>query len=114
MASPDPRGDDPIRQRLTALRNGLLQLHKTLLDSEHSTYENAHLISGGIDDLSDRNYSSYVGKLRGGYEITPVLWQLLGRPDRGPHQSESCPSVLSGRLWGRHYPVPHSRSARDF
>ena len=40
MASPDPRGDDPIRQRLTALRNGLLQLHKTLLDSERSTYEN--------------------------------------------------------------------------
>jgi len=40
MASPDLRGDDPIRQRLTALRNGLLQLHKTLLDSERSTYEN--------------------------------------------------------------------------
>jgi hypothetical protein len=40
MASPDPRGDDPIRQRLTALRNGLLQLHKTLLDSERSSYEN--------------------------------------------------------------------------
>jgi hypothetical protein len=40
MASPDPRGDDPTRQRLTALRNGLLQLHKTLLDSERRTYEN--------------------------------------------------------------------------
>jgi hypothetical protein len=40
MASSDPRGDDPIRQRLTVLRNGLLQLHKTLLDSERSTYEN--------------------------------------------------------------------------
>lgn len=40
MASFDPRGDDLIRQRLTALRNGLLHLHKTLLDSERSTYEN--------------------------------------------------------------------------
>ncbi len=38
MAWPDPLGD-PIRQRLTALRNGLLQLHKTLLDSERRTYE---------------------------------------------------------------------------
>jgi len=39
MASPDPLGD-PTRQRLTALRDGLLQLHKTLLESERSTYEN--------------------------------------------------------------------------
>jgi hypothetical protein len=38
MASSDPLGD-PTRQRLTALRNALLQLHKTLLDSERSTYE---------------------------------------------------------------------------
>ncbi len=30
---------DPIKQRLTDLRNGLLSLHKTLLDSERATYE---------------------------------------------------------------------------
>lgn len=30
---------DPIPQRLTELRNGLLGLHKTLLDSERATYE---------------------------------------------------------------------------
>jgi hypothetical protein len=30
---------DPIQQRLTELRNGLLGLHKTLLDSERATYE---------------------------------------------------------------------------
>jgi len=30
------------RQRLTALRHGLLRLHKTLLDSEKLTYERAH------------------------------------------------------------------------
>jgi len=29
----------PIQQRLTNLRNGLLGLHKTLLDSEQATYE---------------------------------------------------------------------------
>ena len=40
---------------------------------EHSTYENAHLSSGGIDDLSDRNYTSYGVKLRGGYELTPGI-----------------------------------------
>jgi len=30
---------DPIQQRLTELRNGLLGLHKTLLDSERACYE---------------------------------------------------------------------------
>jgi hypothetical protein len=30
---------DPTKQRLTDLRNGLLSLHKTLLDSERATYE---------------------------------------------------------------------------
>ena len=30
---------DPIQQRLTDLRNGLLGLHKTLLDSERARYE---------------------------------------------------------------------------
>ena len=30
---------DPTKQRLTDLRNGLLSLHKTLLDSERDTYE---------------------------------------------------------------------------
>jgi len=29
----------PARERLTGLRNGLLKLHKTLLDSERSRYE---------------------------------------------------------------------------
>jgi hypothetical protein len=30
---------DPVNQRLTELRNGLLGLHKTLLDSERAAYE---------------------------------------------------------------------------
>jgi hypothetical protein len=30
---------DPAQQRLTQLRNGLLALHKTLLDSERASYE---------------------------------------------------------------------------
>jgi len=30
---------DPVQQRLTELRNGLLRLHKTLLDSERARYE---------------------------------------------------------------------------
>ena len=30
---------DPVRQRLTDLRNGLLALHKTLLESERAIYE---------------------------------------------------------------------------
>ena len=31
--------EEAIKQRLTGLRNGLLSLHKTLLDSERATYE---------------------------------------------------------------------------
>ena len=30
---------DPARERLTSLRNGLLHLHKSLLDSERAAYE---------------------------------------------------------------------------
>jgi len=38
MSAPDPPPDG-IRQRLTDLRNELLQLHKTLLDSETASYD---------------------------------------------------------------------------
>ena len=34
-----PSTPGPAHQRLTDLRNGLLELHKTLLDSETATYE---------------------------------------------------------------------------
>jgi hypothetical protein len=34
-----PSPSAPAHQRLTELRNGLLSLHKTLLDSERATYE---------------------------------------------------------------------------
>src|SRR5436309_457015 len=39
-----PRGPfkDLTRQRLMGLRDGLLRLHKTLLDSERDTYERVH------------------------------------------------------------------------
>jgi hypothetical protein len=36
---PTETSPDPIQQRLTDLRNGLLSLHKTLLDSERASYE---------------------------------------------------------------------------
>ena len=38
MLPPDPAAHRP-HQRLTELRNGLLQHHKVLLDSERATYE---------------------------------------------------------------------------
>jgi hypothetical protein len=40
---------DPEKQRLTELRNGLLSLHKTLLDSERAVYERdiARITSSG-------------------------------------------------------------------
>src|ERR1700761_3181000 len=41
MALPDP-ASDPARQRLAALRETLLTLHKALLDSERTSYEISH------------------------------------------------------------------------
>ena len=38
MSSPES-SPDSVRQRLTDLRNGLLHLHKTLLDSETAVYD---------------------------------------------------------------------------
>ncbi|SPF39807.1 conserved hypothetical protein [Candidatus Sulfopaludibacter sp. SbA4] len=40
---------DPTRERLTSLRNGLLHLHKSLLDSERAAYERdiARITSAG-------------------------------------------------------------------
>jgi hypothetical protein len=40
---------DPVKLRLTELRNGLLALHKTLLDSERAVYEHdiARITSSG-------------------------------------------------------------------
>jgi hypothetical protein len=38
MSSPEA-SPDSVRQRLTDLRNGLLELHKTLLDSETAVYD---------------------------------------------------------------------------
>src|ERR1700731_4379439 len=38
MSSPDS-SPESVRQRLTDLRNGLLHLHKTLLDSESASYD---------------------------------------------------------------------------
>ena len=45
----DGRMADPTRERLTELRNGLLKLHKTLLDSERAVYERdvARITSSG-------------------------------------------------------------------
>ncbi len=48
MSSNQP-SPDGTKQRLTDLRNGLLSLHKTLLDSERATYERdiARIASSG-------------------------------------------------------------------
>lgn len=40
---------------------------------ERQTHEKADLISGGTQDLSDRNYTAYGLALRGGYEVTPDI-----------------------------------------
>jgi len=39
MLPSKPLPDDPVQRRLTELRNGLLKLHKSLLDSESAVYD---------------------------------------------------------------------------
>ena len=48
-----------IRTRLTDLRNGLLRLHKALLDSERFTYERTH----GRIESTGRFFELVVGRL---------------------------------------------------
>jgi hypothetical protein len=40
---------------------------------ERSIYQDAKLVSGGTEDLSDRDYTSYGTALRGSYEVTPGI-----------------------------------------
>ena len=39
MLPSKPLPDDPVQRRLAELRNGLLKLHKSLLDSESAVYD---------------------------------------------------------------------------
>src|SRR5207244_8927000 len=39
MLPSKPLPDDPVQRQLTELRNGLLKLHKSLLDSESAVYD---------------------------------------------------------------------------
>jgi hypothetical protein len=44
---------------------------------ERNTYQDAKLISGGVQDLSDRDYAAYGATLRGSYEMTPGIKPFL-------------------------------------
>jgi hypothetical protein len=60
---------DATQQRLTDLRNGLLRLHKTLLDSERATYEHdiAKITSPGqlLGLVIDDPWFAYLRQLSG-------------------------------------------------
>jgi hypothetical protein len=44
---------------------------------ERNVYESAELASGGVQDLSDRDYTAYALTLRGSYEMTPGIKPFL-------------------------------------
>ena len=44
---------------------------------ERNVYQDAKLISGGVQDLSDRDYVAYGATLRGSYEMTPGIKPFL-------------------------------------
>ncbi len=44
---------------------------------ERNVYQDAQLVSGGVQDLSDRDYNMYGATLRGSYEMTPGIKPFL-------------------------------------
>jgi hypothetical protein len=67
--NPSNGAQDATQQRLTDLRNGLLRLHKTLLDSERATYEHdvAKITSPGhlLGLVMDDPWFAYLRELSG-------------------------------------------------
>jgi CheY-like chemotaxis protein len=78
-------------QTLAALQRLNPEIRCCFLSGDAGAYTDEELLEQGATALLNKPFRAD--------EMAPVLWQLLGRPDRGPHRSERCPSVLSWRLW---------------
>src|ERR1700719_3828380 len=90
---------DLTKQRLTDLRNGLLSLHKTLLDSERASYERdiARIDSSG-ELLKLVLYDPWFAWLHELSEFVVLIDETLDAMDEKPGRREPPPSIDPERL----------------
>jgi hypothetical protein len=89
---------DPTKQRLTDLRNGLLGLHKTLLDSERASYERDIARIGSSGELLKLVlYDPWFAWLHELSEFVVLIDETLDAMD-AIRDGENPPSIDSERL----------------
>jgi hypothetical protein len=90
---------DLTKQRLTDLRNGLLSLHKTLLDSERATYERdiARIDSSG-ELLKLVLYDPWFAWLHELSEFVVLIDEAVDAIDERPKAYERPPTIDAARL----------------
>src|SRR5271156_3453165 len=90
---------DPVKQRLTELRNGLLGLHKTLLDSERASYERdiARIDSSG-ELLKLVLYDPWFAWLHELSEFVVLIDETVDAIDETTGTDDPPPSIDAERL----------------
>jgi hypothetical protein len=90
---------DLTKQRLTDLRNGLLGLHKTLLDSERGTYERdiARIASSG-ELLKLVLYDPWFAWLHELSEFVVLIDETVDAIDKKPDARKPAPVIDAERL----------------
>jgi hypothetical protein len=98
MSSNQP-SPDGTKQRLTDLRNGLLSLHKTLLDSERATYERdiARIASSG-ELLKLVLYDPWFAWLHELSEFVVLIDETVDSMDKPVKAEEPPPTIDAERL----------------
>ena len=90
---------DLTKQRLTDLRNGLLSLHKTLLDSERATYERDIARIGSSGELLKLVlYDPWFAWLHELSEFVVLIDETLDAMDEKPGRREPPLSIDAERL----------------
>jgi len=90
---------DLTKQRLTELRNGLLSLHKTLLDSERATYERDIARIGSSGELLKLVlYDPWFAWLHELSEFVVLIDETLDAIDETLRAEEPLPSIDAERL----------------
>jgi hypothetical protein len=90
---------DLTKQRLTDLRNGLLSLHKTLLDSERATYERDIARIGSSGELLKLVlYDPWFAWLHELSEFVVLIDETLDAIDEKLGPGEPPPSIDAERL----------------
>jgi hypothetical protein len=90
---------DLTKQRLTDLRNGLLSLHKTLLDSERGTYERDIARIGSSGELLKLVlYDPWFAWLHELSEFVVLIDETLDAMDETPAAQEPPPAIDAERF----------------